>query len=593
MKKTKVKGLILVFSIILSGSTLPSIVAAETTTSTTTVASIEYSIKHAGEVNSFGAYQETMVLIQSLPVEQQNKYTGQIAAKFSLLFTDQIKGFINDTNDVALNPNLKKYTDLVAKIEASTLNAYDKGYFKGQMDSWGHDKVYTPEVQAAINAVMKANVDKTQTSIDAAKAAVARLTGANNAYLASQIEVVGVTTAKIELTAKQIAAKYVNAVVYIEVSDSNHKAIASGSGFIVDSNGTVVTNFHVIEGCSYANVTLQNGTKYDVKSVLNYSEKQDIAILKLSNASGLGITSLGDSSTVELGDSVVAIGSPEGYSNTLSIGIISGINRKNDRGNDFQTTASITHGSSGGALFDIYGNVIGMTYSGYDSAGDIGFAIPSNEIKPFLTSINEKALIDLKKELYQDIIPTNVKVWAVSKSDILIQWDSIDGVDGYYVYYSEDQITWHYFGEKSNKKTLLQWEDGYTTSLSSIDSNTKMYFKIAAVKNGLEGDTSQIVNATTLKAYNYYPALSTVPQPVGISYVDTYTSDDKQSIYYLYNDSDELENNILFALEDDGWVYLKESTLDDGDIVYFYYKNDNLIGITVTGDKLAIGGPIH
>ncbi|MBX4268025.1 S1C family serine protease [Clostridium estertheticum] len=195
-----------------------------------------------------------------------------------------------------------------------------------------------------------------------------------------------------ELTAKQIINKYGNAVVYVEVSDKNHNAIASGSGFIVKSTGVIVTNFHVIKGSSYVSVTLQNGTKYDVKSVLNYNEKQDIAVLQLSNATNLSTVTLGVSDNVEVGDNVATIGSPQGYANSLSTGIVSGINRKNERGNDIQTTASITYGSSGGPLFDMLGNVIGITYSGFDSAGNIGFVIPINEVKPFLATSNEKTL---------------------------------------------------------------------------------------------------------------------------------------------------------------------------------------------------------
>ncbi|MBU3185246.1 S1C family serine protease [Clostridium estertheticum] len=195
-----------------------------------------------------------------------------------------------------------------------------------------------------------------------------------------------------ELTAKQIINKYGNAVVYVEVSDKNHNSIASGSGFIVKSTGVIVTNFHVIKGSSYVSVTLQNGTKYDVKSVLNYNEKQDIAVLQLSNATNLSTVTLGGSDNVEVGDNVATIGSPQGYANSLSTGIVSGINRKNERGNDIQTTASITYGSSGGPLFDMLGNVIGITYSGFDSAGNIGFVIPINEVKPFLATSNEKTL---------------------------------------------------------------------------------------------------------------------------------------------------------------------------------------------------------
>ncbi|MBZ9635674.1 trypsin-like peptidase domain-containing protein [Clostridium sp. FP1] len=245
-----------------------------------------------------------------------------------------------------------------------------------------------------------------------------------------------------ELTAKQIFGRYGDAVVSVEVSDENHKLIANGSGFIVNSNGIVVTNFHVIKDCSYANVTLQNGTKYDVKSVLNYNEKQDIAILQLSNSTNLNIVKLGDSNTMEIGDNVVAIGSPEGYENSLSTGIISGINRKSDRGNDFQTTASISHGSSGGALFNVYGDIIGITYAGYDLAGDIGFVIPINEVNPLLNSSNEKTLMEIKNKMTSQSIPENKYKYFPLLSDILMPTNasyyktslSPDGTHVFYFY---------------------------------------------------------------------------------------------------------------------------------------------------------------
>ncbi|WP_326493099.1 S1C family serine protease [Clostridium estertheticum] len=113
------------------------------------------------------------------------------------------------------------------------------------------------------------------------------------------------------------------------------------------------------------------------------------------NATNLTTVNLGNSDTVEVGDNVTAIGSPGGYMNTLSKGIISGINRENDRGYDIQTTASITHGSSGGPLFNRYGNVIGINYSGFESAGDIGFVIPINEINSLLSTTNEKTVIQI------------------------------------------------------------------------------------------------------------------------------------------------------------------------------------------------------
>ncbi|MGH4139596.1 S1C family serine protease [Clostridium sp.] len=199
------------------------------------------------------------------------------------------------------------------------------------------------------------------------------------------------------LSVKDINNKYGDSVVYIQVQDINHKVIASGSGFIVNLNGTLVTNFHVIKGCAYANVTLQNGTKYDVKSVLNYNENQDIAILQLENASNLCSAVLGDSSLTEVTDPVVAIGSPLGLQNTVSTGMVSGLNRTSitgRSGKDIQIDAPITHGSSGGALFNMMGQVIGITYAG-ESTGNYNFAIPINEVKPFFNGGIEKTLIEV------------------------------------------------------------------------------------------------------------------------------------------------------------------------------------------------------
>lgn len=298
-----------------------------------------------------------------------------------------------------------------------------------------------------------------------------------------------------ELTAKQIINKYGNAVVYVEVSDKNHNVTASGSGVIVKSTGVVVTNFHVIKGSSYASVTLQSGLKYQVKSVLNYNEKQDVAVLQLTNATNLSIVNLGDSSKVEVGDIATAIGSPEGYTNTLSTGIISGINRMDVRGKDIQTTASITYGSSGGALFDIYGNIIGITYSGYDTAGDLGFVIPINEVKPFLAT--------------------------------------------------------------SNEKTLLQ--------INNIQST----------------------------AVAFFPLLTDVPEPTGLEYNNYVISGEGDCVVYFYKMTDAQYTTYNKLLVSYGWKVYKTGYDDNKNLISYYSKGDNTIGIGWLGADRTILGYIH
>ena len=195
---------------------------------------------------------------------------------------------------------------------------------------------------------------------------------------------ISVATNSITLSVTEVA-KNVNAVVKIEAKDSNNIVFATGSGFIISSEGKLITNYHVIDGAYFADVILQDGSKYEVDGVLGYSKLNDLAILKLKNASNLPIVKLGDSDTLQLGDQIVAIGSPLGIENTVSTGIISGLNRINSRdGKDIQISVAINHGSSGGALFNMNGQVVGITYLGVDSTGDLNYAIPINDSKPLI-----------------------------------------------------------------------------------------------------------------------------------------------------------------------------------------------------------------
>ena len=187
-------------------------------------------------------------------------------------------------------------------------------------------------------------------------------------------------------------AKFVDRVVYIEVNSyENGKAgIFTGSGFIISSNGEIVTNYHVIDGAVSGTVTLNDGTKYNIVSVLGYGkDKQfgddDIAVIKI-DASNLPVCELGDSNKVEVGESVVTIGSPLGLQNSVSDGIISKIWNNGL----IQITAPISHGSSGGPLFNMHGEVIGINTYGLAPIGgeNINVAIPINWLKTLDTSLN-------------------------------------------------------------------------------------------------------------------------------------------------------------------------------------------------------------
>ena len=197
------------------------------------------------------------------------------------------------------------------------------------------------------------------------------------------------------LTPKEVYAMNVNACVGIATQITTNvwgqvaSASASGSGFILTSDGYVVTNNHVVEGATSVTVKLYNGDEYDAE-IVGTDEMNDVALLKI-DATGLQTVTIGDSDQIEVGEEVIAIGNPLGeLTFTMTAGVVSALDREiNTDGkpiNMLQTDVAINSGNSGGALFDMNGNVIGITsakYSGSTSSGasieGISFAIPIND----------------------------------------------------------------------------------------------------------------------------------------------------------------------------------------------------------------------
>lgn len=211
-----------------------------------------------------------------------------------------------------------------------------------------------------------------------------------------------------------VAAKVLPSVVQVNVTTSQGEAI--GSGVILSSDGKILTNAHVVSG-AVGNVTItqSDGTKYQA-SMLGADTTADIAVLQATGADGVTAATLGDSSQLQVGQQVVAIGSPGGLQNTVTTGIVSALNRQlsdigtgdEEQSSPFgqtanhtsdspsytaiQTDAAINQGNSGGALVNMAGQVIGINsalYSPSSSAGSvgIGFAIPINDAKAIVSQI--------------------------------------------------------------------------------------------------------------------------------------------------------------------------------------------------------------
>jgi len=162
---------------------------------------------------------------------------------------------------------------------------------------------------------------------------------------------------------------------------------AQGSGFLIDDKGTAVSNVHVIGSGDRAEVELEDGRKFAVTDVRAYDMTQDVAIFKIgaignTAAGALPTVPLGSSDSLNLGDKVVVIGSPEGLSNTVTEGILSA-----RRGGDqpaLQVSAAISPGSSGGAVFDDAGRVVGVVQSQWEEGENLNFAIPVEVVNMLL-----------------------------------------------------------------------------------------------------------------------------------------------------------------------------------------------------------------
>jgi putative serine protease PepD len=171
---------------------------------------------------------------------------------------------------------------------------------------------------------------------------------------------------------------------------------AEGSGFVYDKRGDIITNQHVVAGASSITVRLWNGKSYKAQLV-GTDDSTDLAVVRISAPSSLlHPLTLGNSTNVQVGDSVIAIGSPFGLAGTVTSGIVSALHRSIESpnhftiGNSIQTDAPINHGNSGGPLIDNLGRVIGVNAQiKSDSGGSdgVGFAIPANTVSSVISQI--------------------------------------------------------------------------------------------------------------------------------------------------------------------------------------------------------------
>ena len=214
------------------------------------------------------------------------------------------------------------------------------------------------------------------------------------------------------LSAAEVYAANVNSTVGIVTSavttnfwGQRTTSAAAGSGFLFTDDGYILTNYHVVQGADSVTVSTYDGTKYDAK-IIGFDESNDVAVLKI-DAEGLTPVVIGNSDQLNVGDSVVAIGNPLGeLTFSLTSGTVSALDREVTMSSGIsmeliQTDCAINSGNSGGALFNMHGEVVGITnakYSGSSGSGasidNIAFAIPINDVYSIVTIIIEKGYIE-------------------------------------------------------------------------------------------------------------------------------------------------------------------------------------------------------
>ena len=214
----------------------------------------------------------------------------------------------------------------------------------------------------------------------------------------------------VNISTSHVMQENENADASLEIGSSNPKIndffkpqkpqqVSLGSGFIIDEDGFILTNNHVIEGAKEIVVTLADESSFDA-DVVGTDDKTDLALIKIEAGKKLTFAKLGDSDKIRVGDWILAIGNPFGLGGSVTAGIISAKSRDIEAGaydNFIQTDAPINQGSSGGPMFNMSGEVIGINSAIFSTNGGsmgIGFAVPINLSKFVISQLKEKGKVE-------------------------------------------------------------------------------------------------------------------------------------------------------------------------------------------------------
>ena len=212
------------------------------------------------------------------------------------------------------------------------------------------------------------------------------------------------------INAETIIAKVMPAIVAIRADTP--EGITTGTGFLVDSTGVIVTNLHVIEGATHVAIKLHSGEQYTQIRVASFDQDRDLAIIRLPGFS-LPTVSLGNSDNVKVGATVYAIGNPLGLEESVTKGIVSSIRVRDNGTKVIQTDSAASPGNSGGPLINEQGEVIGVVTYKISSGENLNFAVAINYVRALLSFDQLMSLDELAHELGK----TNVSLFSEKRDD--------------------------------------------------------------------------------------------------------------------------------------------------------------------------------
>ena len=395
-----------------------------------------------------------------------------------------------------------------------------------------------------------------------------------------------------KLSAQQISDKCASAVFYIDVYSYNGELAGSGSGFFISADGLAITNFHVASNSSYFVITTADGKKHDDVTVIDAYKEQDLALLRVVDEESFPYLEIDSSFDLVQGQTVYAIGSPLGLENTMSRGIVSNTKRVIDGTEYVQISVPIAPGSSGGALINEYGKVVGVTTAGY-STGDLNLAVPIKFASKLDMTATER--VDIWSdvfypgfyEAYDFGSFTGVQLLSVTDTPLgyIYRYDATDYHD--LLNPIDPGAPWR---EKSTcyAFSLVYYymaleEKGFIGE--DIDKQTKVFMSDTEIVLIDRNMTDMVITVMVEYMPQYYPEVPIVPDIgwyMGIGDGDVELNEvGEYSYFYKWNDylSQDDFNALLTMyfewMEDEGFSVVESGESETDNYLYVFFANQD------------------